>query len=167
MITVIDHDTFSGDTVLGGTVPGDAVHGDVYPRDADRRSGVPHGEVQVPGEVRDGRILVTADGWARATGWTIEPHGLCRGEVCVPIPPGTSVLDGDAVDLAAAAEVLRRPIATDAACRVAVLGSTTRSDVPAVGEEASDFTLADLDGRPVSLHDFTRRKRLLIAWASW
>jgi peroxiredoxin len=32
---------------------------------------------------------------------------------------------------------------------------------------APDFTLPDPHGNPVSLSDFGRRKRLLLAWSSW
>ena len=33
--------------------------------------------------------------------------------------------------------------------------------------QAPDFTLNDMNGQPVSLHNFERRKVLLLAWSSW
>jgi len=35
------------------------------------------------------------------------------------------------------------------------------------GDQAPDFTLNDMSGQPVSLHNFERRKVLLLAWSSW
>ena len=36
-----------------------------------------------------------------------------------------------------------------------------------VGEEATDFTLPDPDGRDVSLSDFRGTKVVVFMWASW
>jgi hypothetical protein len=35
-------------------------------------------------------LRLTADELHRATGWERKPQGLCRGETCVPEPPGTA-----------------------------------------------------------------------------
>lgn len=44
----------------------------------------------------------------------------------------------------------------------AIIGSGT-----ALGERHPDFTLPDLDNRPVSLSDFRGRNVLIFMWASW
>ena len=41
------------------------------------------------------------------------------------------------------------------------------SPEPAVGREAPDFTLPDLEGRQHSLSDYRGRKVFLASWASW
>ena len=36
-----------------------------------------------------------------------------------------------------------------------------------VGDEAPDFELRSLDGRPVKLSDYRGKKTVLFMWASW
>ena len=104
-------------------------------------------------------------------GWTLKPEGLCRGPLCVPVPPARRaefVRTDAAVNLAALARHRGQPIAHDAEGRVWVFGrpgelrdATRRSLV------APDFTLPDLDGRLHSLSQLRGRKVLLNSWASW
>jgi peroxiredoxin len=44
------------------------------------------------------------------------------------------------------------------------MATTATSHVPAVGEQAPDFTLAATSGTDVSLHDFRGRKHVLLAF---
>ena len=118
------------------------------------------------------RLLVDPAAFGAATGWTLKPDGLCRGDVCIPLrerevtrtgPGGETLLDLDAV-----AAALGRPLVSDAARGVAAMGTPAADRAAAMRSlEAPDFTLPDLAGRPVSLTDFARRKRLLLAWSSW
>ena len=39
--------------------------------------------------------------------------------------------------------------------------------LPKVGEEAPDFTLPSLDGKPVSLSDYRGKRVVVFMWASW
>jgi peroxiredoxin len=132
-------------------------------------------EVAVSGW-RDGdRLLVAAADLEAATGWARKPEGLCRGDECVPVRGAdagavdVAVDDGGPlVDLAAMAAQIRRPFAAEPSAGLVVLGRAP-FDVEAglSGGEAPDFTLPTLDGDPVSLHDSTGRKRLLVTFASW
>jgi hypothetical protein len=125
----------------------------------------------VAAEVRDGRVAVSGDALPDATGWTLEPQGLCRGDVCVPIR-GKGIVDEDGlVDLTAFGAATGVPLALELDGPdgpVAALAERSDERTAAITSGvAPDFTLPDLDGNPVSLHDFDRRKRLLLAWASW
>lgn len=92
-----------------------------------------------------------------AVGWEAKPHGLCRGELCVPFP-----LEDGRVDLAAFAERLGQPVAREG--DTWAFGEPRR---PAGSLDAPDFTLPDLDGRLHSLADYRGNKVLLVSWASW
>src|SRR5688500_16120873 len=67
--------------------------------------------------------LSTADLEA-ATGWSSRPEGLCRGSVCVPIPPGREgeFLRGEQIDAAALWRHLGQPLAHSADGGVWVFG---------------------------------------------
>jgi hypothetical protein len=128
-------------------------------------------ERTVAAEVDAGSVRFASDALAEATGWTSEPQGLCRGDVCVPVRGRPLAGDDGMVDLAAFAAMVGLPLALEVegpSGPVAVLAERSDARTAAISSGiAPDFTLPDLDGNPVSLHDFDRRKRLLLAWASW
>lgn len=115
---------------------------------------------------RDGdRLRVAPD----VLGWALKPEGLCRGAVCVPTTNHTGLVDdaGD-VDVQAFASLLGRACAVDLDEGVAVLaGAAADRQARAADRTAPDFELPDLDGRPVALHDYDGKKRLVATWASW
>ncbi|HUQ40509.1 MAG TPA: hypothetical protein VM030_10175 [Acidimicrobiales bacterium] len=121
----------------------------------------------VDGSVGGGRVMVDDVSLTRATGFVRKPEGLCRGEVCIPVRPGSG-LDDNAVDLVAVASVLGRPIAVDEDAGAVYLGpaATERAAVLRSGR-APDFTLPDLDGRLHSLSDLLGRKVVLAVYGSW
>ena len=113
----------------------------------------------------DGTSVDAAD-LERATGWSLKPEGLCKGEVCVPLL-GRTITAGDSrIDLVEWAAALRLPLAVDADEGIAAVVPAP-VDVPAVGGPAPELVLPDIDGNDVSFSRFTGRKRLLLAWASW
>jgi hypothetical protein len=123
---------------------------------------------ELPGEARDGRLLVDAVALATLTGWALKPEGLCRDDVCVPVRDRDALAHGDLVDVEAFTAALGRVAVVDAARGVAALGASAATVAEQMqGLVAPDFTLADLEGTLVSLHDLGRRKRLLLAWSSW
>lgn len=113
----------------------------------------------------DGLWLAAADA-GRATGWALKPEGMCRHEICVPLPAGMA--KGDRIDLAAFWRHMGHPVLADDAGETWMLGTgaEARNDLLA-GLEAPDFTLPDLDGRPHRLSDLRGRKVFLTTWASW
>lgn len=127
------------------------------------------GSQHLQGDVVGGRILAEPSAFAAASGWELKPEGLCRDDVCVPVRDrGALSGPGGLLDVLAVAEALGRMHVADPERRIVALGE--RADAVAEqmqGLRAPAFTLPDLAGRPTSLADFDRRKRLLLAWSSW
>ena len=105
-----------------------------------------------------------------ATGWQLKPEGLCKGDVCVPIPAGQDrdfVRDDD-VNVSAFWNMLGKPAAASVQGDVWFLGEGAQARNDALlSLEAPDFTLPDFSGKLHSLTDFRRKRVLLITWASW
>ena len=126
------------------------------------------GATTVPGRADGDRLLVGASHLEEATGWHLEPQGLCRGAVCVPVRDPSGLVDGDEIDIAELAARVGASAAVDASEGIAVLmASATERAESLRGLRAPDFTLPDIDGHPVRLDDFSGQKRLLLAFASW
>jgi len=124
--------------------------------------------VELPALVRGGTVRIAAEALREATGWKLEPRGLCRSEVCVPVRDRAALVDDVGVDLAAFARALGRPLALDAAERAAALGTASAERSARMATlEAPDFTLPDLGGRLHSLSEHRGKKVLLVVYASW
>jgi hypothetical protein len=129
-------------------------------------------ETEVGGAAADGgRLWIPLDELERSTGWTARPEGLCRGEVCVPVPAARRAdwLDGGRLDFAAFAGHLGHGVARDEARGVWAFGppaerAAIAGDGPVV---APDIRLPDLDGNLHALSDYRGKKVLLYCWASW
>ena len=110
----------------------------------------------------------------RLAGWELKPEGICRGDLCVPIPRGrdsefASKRDGaPMLNFTALADLVGLPWAGDAKNRVWYFGAQPAERGNALRTlEAPDFELPDLDGKPHRLSDYRGRKIFLLAWASW
>jgi len=113
-----------------------------------------------------GGLWLTAAAAEQATGWTLKPEGMCRDEICVPLPAGMAK-DGR-IDLAAFWRHMGHPVVSDAAGETWALGTGAEARNEALaGLEAPDFTLSDLDGKPHRLSELRGRKVFLTTWASW
>jgi hypothetical protein len=129
-------------------------------------------ESEVGGAVAEGdRLWIPLGELAAATGWTAKPEGLCRGELCVPVPPArrTAWIDAGRLDFAAFAAHLGHAAVRDDARGVwafgpAADGAGAAGSGPVV---APDFQLPDLDGAMHSLSDHRGKKVLLYCWSSW
>jgi AhpC/TSA family len=121
---------------------------------------------------RDRLWLPLAD-LERATGWTAKPEGLCRGEICVPVPADRTArwIDDGAgrLDFAAFAAHLGHAVAHDEERGVWVFGPVADRGAASLSGPvaAPDFRLPDLDGTLHSLSDYRGNKVLLYCWASW
>ena len=119
-------------------------------------------------QVGFGKLGVSADGFARATGWSLKPEGLCKGEICVPVRDTAAMSNGAAIDLAEFARVTGRDMVIDASRNVMAMGEQASSRAAAMATlDAPNFILPGINGNLVSLSDFANRKKLILAWSSW
>ena len=120
------------------------------------------------GQVGFGKLGVSAHDFDRATGWSLKPEGLCKGEICVPVRDTAAMSNGAAIDLAEFARVTGRNMVIDASRNVVAMGEQASSRAAAMTTlDAPNFTLPDINGNLVSLSDFANRKKLILAWSSW
>lgn len=130
----------------------------------------------IPPASRD--LWLTLSDLTRATKFVLKPQGVCRDELCFPIPKArrTAFLsvqkDGRRsttwFNLSEFARLVKQPEAIDEeqaiwyyGPRQSVQNSHTSSFV------APDFTLADMKGVQHSLRSYRGKKVLLLTWASW
>ena len=127
------------------------------------------GEFDVPAGPAEG-LWLEPDQAATASGWTLRPEGLCRDDICVPVPPNKAekfVADGK-VNLAAFWNHMGMPAAKSTDGDVWVLGESAETRAASLRSlDAPDFTLPDLAGMRHSLSDHRGKKVLLATWASW
>jgi hypothetical protein len=121
-----------------------------------------------------GDLWVTFADLTRATGYEVKPQGVCRHELCFPIPNAQKAeflaQQGSAkwFNLSAFARLLKQPVAHDETTATWYFGS--RPDLQnnyLSSLAAPNFTLPDVNGNLHSLADFRGKKVLLVTWASW
>ncbi len=119
-------------------------------------------------------LWVTLAELTRATGFAVKPQGVCRAELCFPIPKHRKsdflAQRGKVTwfNLSEFGRLLKQPMTRDE--RQAAWYFGPRPDTQNAYLEslqAPDFTLPDLQGKMHSFADFRGKKVLLITWASW
>ena len=130
------------------------------------------GATDVDAVVSQGRFLVEPGVLDATLGWRVEPRGLCRGDVCVPLQPSDATRLGPdrdgRIDLQVVAHALARPTLLDDEARVLVVGASAADRRVALrGRQLPLFELPDLDGVIHSSSRWRGHKRLLVAFASW
>jgi AhpC/TSA family len=119
----------------------------------------------------DGTALwLSAADFERVSGYALKPEGFCRGDVCIPIPPGRSAEFrlADAIDLAAFAALTDRPLVSDRNGDCWVLEEPVDARNETLRSlRAPDFELPDLTGATHRLSDYRGNKVLIASWASW
>ena len=107
----------------------------------------------------------SVDEFAAATGWTLEPQGACRGDVCVPLP-GDAVVDG-AVDVESVTDRLGMGMVLDAESGIVAVGPATLGGRVLVTAAAPDLELPDFNGEPFRLSSLRGTNVVLVAWAPY
>jgi hypothetical protein len=102
-------------------------------------------------------------------GWEAKPEGLCRDEVCIPLPGDVSGRAGDGlIYVDVLARLLDRPVAIDTSEQVLAFAASPNQRAAALRSgQAPDFELPDVDGVLHRLSDHQGRKIVLYAYASW
>ena len=134
----------------------------------------------VPTEISRRMPESTSDLWittidlTRATRFVIKPQGVCRDELCFPLPKNRKaefVLKKGATtwfNLSEFAKLINQPVVTDQKNGVWYFGARAAERNGGLASfSAPNFTLPDLNGKLHSLSDFRGKKVLLVTWASW
>ena len=132
-----------------------------------------HGKVSAAsGPVND--LWITTSDLARATRFVIKPQGICRDELCFPLPKARKAefisKRGSVTwfNLSEFARLIKQPFASDQSTGVWYFSARTAERNGYLASlEAPNFTLPDLNGKMHSLADFRGKKVLLVTWASW
>jgi hypothetical protein len=120
-----------------------------------------------------GQLWITAADLKRATRFEVKPQGICRDELCFPLPKARQqefVRKASSVtwfNMTAFAALVHQPVAHDAALATWYFGLRSDQRQQLSSLQAPDFTLPDLQGKLHRLSDFHGKKILLVTWASW
>jgi hypothetical protein len=124
-------------------------------------------------EEEAGQLWITTEDLKLATRFELKPQGVCRDELCFPLPKSrekefVNKKSGKRwFNLTAFAALVRQPVAHDAALATWYFGLRADQREGLASLQAPDFTLPDLQGKPHALSDFRGRKIFLVTWASW
>lgn len=113
----------------------------------------------------DGHLWLKPADLSTATGWKVEPEGLCRGDACVRTQAAW-IDDKGRVDLAAFARHMGQPMIRDVNA-VAFGESLSNRRDSLFSLEAPDFSLPDIDGKLHALSDFRGKKVFMYSWGSY
>lgn len=119
-------------------------------------------------------LWITTGDLTRATRFVIKPQGVCRDELCVPLPKNRKadfVSKKGATtwfNLSAFAKLINQPFVKDQKNGIWFFGApAAEQNRHLTSLEAPNFTLPDMSGKRHSLSDFRGKKVLLVTWASW
>ena len=145
----------------------------------DRRAVVIYDDVATqvsPSEAEPNELWLTTSDLTRATRFELKPQGVCRDELCFPLPDSLNdaqFIRNDAgttfFNLTAFARLLRQSVARENGPEISAWYFGARQDQRQELEscKAPDFTLPDVSGQMHSLSDFRGKKVFLVTWASW
>lgn len=119
-------------------------------------------------------LWITLADLKAATRFENKPQGVCRDELCFPLPKKRRAEFLQAQDkttwfnLTEFARLVHQPVARDAERATWYFGPRTEVQNSLTKDfKAPNFTLPDKDGKLHSLSDFRGKKVLIVTWASW
>ena len=134
--------------------------------------GVPTEVTASPESSKD--LWITMSDLKRATRFVVKPQGVCRDELCFPLPSKRKaefISKRGAVtwfNLTAFAALVKQPVARDEKNGVWYFGKREDERGTYLASlEAPNFSLPDINGKTHSLADYRGKKVLLVTWASW
>lgn len=121
---------------------------------------------------RDGDLWAPLAEVTAALGWERKPEGICREDICIPVPEGREAAllgaDGREFNLSEFARLIEQPVAASEEFGAAYFGAPSwQWQHPLAGGMAPDFELPDFGGRIHRLSDYRGSKVFLLCWASW
>jgi hypothetical protein len=128
-----------------------------------------------PASLASGEDLwVTLTDLTKATKFVLKPQGVCRDELCFPIPKArkSAFLSAQGkvtwFNLSEFARLTKQPTAYDAEHAIWFFGPRPEEQNQFVASlMAPNFRLPDATGKMRSLQEFRGKKVLLLTWASW
>jgi len=120
-----------------------------------------------------GQLWISVGDLKRATRFELKPQGVCRDELCFPLPKARQkefvrkTPPAFWFNMTAFAGLVHQPMAHDAALSTWYFGLRADQRQVLSSLQAPDFTLPDIHGKPHSLSDFRGKKVFLVTWASW
>jgi hypothetical protein len=124
-------------------------------------------------EEEAGQLWITTADLKRATRFEVKPQGVCREELCFPLPKSREkefVRNSSGktwFNLTVFAQLVGQPVAHDEVLSIWYFGLRADQRQGLASLQAPDFTLPDMDGKPHSLSSFRGKKVFLVTWASW
>jgi len=119
-------------------------------------------------------LWVTMKDLKRATRFVVKPQGICRDELCFPIPKGRNaefISKKGSIswfNLSEFARLVKQPVAADEKRSIWYFGPRPEAQNEYLESlDAPDFTLPDMTGNLHSLKDYRGKKVMLLTWASW
>lgn len=119
-------------------------------------------------------LWVTLADLTKATRFVLKPQGVCRDELCFPIPKTRKAAflstQGKTTwfNLSEFARLTKQPTAYDAENSTWLFGPRPEEQNQFVSSLAApNFRLPDANGKLRSLAEFRGKKVLLLTWASW
>jgi hypothetical protein len=119
------------------------------------------------------QLWITTADLTRATRFELKPQGVCREQLCFPVPKARAsefVRKSSAAtlfNLLAFAGLVNQPVARDEQRSTWYFGLRSDQRQGLASLQAPDFTLPDMAGTLHSLSHFRGKKVLLVTWASW